>query len=66
MVVGLWQADESGGDEAAKSRAVPADVHVSSLRAAVEAIVAAADPNAPAPTRGDRPTPHPVGTPIPA
>lgn len=66
MVVGLWQADEGGGDEAAKSRAIPADVHVSSLRGAVEAIVTAADPNAPAPALANRPVPHPVGTPIPA
>jgi len=66
MVVGLWQADEGGGDEAAKGRAIPADVHVTSLRSAVDAVVAAADPDALAPARGDRPAPHPVGTPIPA
>jgi hypothetical protein len=65
-VVGLWQADESGGDEAAKRRAIPANVHVSSLRGAVEAVVAAADPNAPASVQADRPAPHPVGTAVPA
>ncbi|SFG96658.1 AI-2E family transporter [Methylobacterium gossipiicola] len=66
MVVGLWQADENGLDEAAQRRAIPADMHVTSLRGAVEAIVVAADPNAPAPRDVDRPAPHPVGTAIPA
>ncbi|MCJ2083243.1 AI-2E family transporter [Methylobacterium sp. J-090] len=65
-VVGLWQADESSLDEAAQRRAIPADIHVTSLRGAVEAIVAAADPVAPDPVDADRPAPHPVGTPIPA
>jgi hypothetical protein len=66
MVVGLWQADESGLDEAAQARAIPADMHVASLRSAVEAIVAAVDPTAPAPANADRPVPHPVGAPVPA
>ncbi|MCJ2033647.1 AI-2E family transporter [Methylobacterium sp. J-068] len=42
LVLGLWQADDAGIDEAARHRAVEADIHVSSLRAAVEAVVAAA------------------------
>lgn len=65
-VVGLWQADEGDRNEAAQGRAIPADTHVTSLRGAVEAIVAAADPSAPDPVDVDQPTPHPVGTPIPA
>ena len=42
LVVGLWQADDATIDDAARRRAVDADIHVSSLRAAVEAVVAAA------------------------
>jgi len=49
MVVGLWQADESGLDEETQRRAIPADMHVTSLRGAVEAIMAAADPATPDP-----------------
>jgi predicted PurR-regulated permease PerM len=41
-VVGLWQADDAPVDEAARSRAIDADIHVSSLRAAVDAVVAIA------------------------
>ncbi|MCK2054288.1 AI-2E family transporter [Methylobacterium sp. 37f] len=42
LVLGLWQADDAGLDEATRRRAVDADIHVSSLRAAVDAVVAAA------------------------
>ncbi|MGU3361725.1 AI-2E family transporter [Methylobacterium sp. M6A4_1b] len=42
FVLGLWQADDAGLDTATRRRAVDADIHVSSLRAAVEAVVAAA------------------------
>lgn len=41
FILGLWQADEAL-DEAAQRRAVDADIHVSSLRAAVDAVVATA------------------------
>jgi hypothetical protein len=42
FVLGLWQADDAGLDPAARRRAVDADIHVTSLKAAVEAVVAAA------------------------
>ncbi|KQO71930.1 hypothetical protein ASG63_09240 [Methylobacterium sp. Leaf94] len=42
FVLGLWQADDASLDEATRRRAVEADIHVSSLKAAVEAVVAAA------------------------
>ena len=42
FVLGLWQADDASLDEATRHRAVDADIHVSSLRAAVEAVVATA------------------------
>jgi predicted PurR-regulated permease PerM len=42
FVLGLWQADDASLDEATRRRAVEADIHVSSLKAAVEAVVATA------------------------
>ncbi|KQT93050.1 hypothetical protein ASG60_06460 [Methylobacterium sp. Leaf469] len=65
LVVGLWQADENGLDEAAQRRAIPADMHVTSLRGAIDAIVAAADPATPDPVAAERPAAHPVGAPVP-
>lgn len=68
IVVGLWQAEDAGIDDGAQRRAIEADVHVSTLRAAVDAVVdAAAGRGATEPRLADRAADHPrSGAAIPA
>ncbi len=69
IVVGLWQAEDDGVAEADRLRAIEADVHVSTLRAAVDAVIDAAMGHRPAePRLPDRKAdhPHPASAAIPA
>ncbi|NEU11458.1 AI-2E family transporter [Methylobacterium sp. BTF04] len=65
IVVGLWQAEDAGVDDGAQRQAIAADVHVSSLRSAVEAVIAATEGQAAsAPRPADRGADHPVAAPV--